>query len=481
MPSKDFPPVLENTGERVIPDEEGDSLNYQVHQSRYEYASRFLKSDGEVLDYGSGTGYGLHYLAQATTGRCIGVDKPESVAYASKRYPQANVSYVAADLNLPEARFGQFDLIVSFDVIEHVQDIDGYLANILAQLRNDQSVALISTPWSYRHNNLFPAHNPFHECELTNTEFFDRLDPFFTIDQILLTMGMMARVRRKGSCPNYFPAMCIELPGAHIAALEEGIEELSLRVESLEAFPDLARAVSRRLLSRRVDAPPLVDSFVVGEQTYWVRPVTSERALEGRFVARTANLSAIDIPLALYGEFSSAELHLTLLRNEQTVAQVTWPALLLREDQPHRFLFPPVPLSTGAEFRWVLETVAESDDGRVGVWGNASGEPLWQEFYRRYRWEGPSKYGTITEWIAPQLRPWLYDWPALWTQRQAAVVTHRQLCQPSQPSGISPPEQRPWPPDTAPLTKLRLALQHYSRRAVAGEVLRYFRRRFLGS
>jgi SAM-dependent methyltransferase len=463
MLAKQIGPVLENTGERVIPDEENNSLNYQVHQSRYEYARGFLPSDGAVLDYGCGTGYGLYYLAQSTTNRCVGVDKAVSIDYATQRYPHPNLDYVVADLTQPEARFGLFDLIVSFDVIEHVDDIDAYLANIAAQLRNDESMALISTPWSYRHNNLFPAHNPFHHCELTTTEFFDRLDPFFTIDEILLTLGMLARVRRKQLSPNTFPAMCIELSGAHVAALEEGIEQLSWQVESLATYPELARAVSRRWRERKVGAPHALGSFAVGNQSYQLRLLTPGKPVEGAFVGQTANLAAIDLPLASLGVISSAELRLTILHHDQPLAQTTWPALLLDEQHPLRFHFPAIPASAGVDFRWRLETLAQDDDCGLGFWSDATDQPLWQEYYRRYRWDGPPRYSTTTEWIAPQLRPWLLDWPRLWAQADTATA-------------VTPPSiQHPWRPNASPLTKASLALQHYGLRATIDEAWRYLR------
>jgi 2-polyprenyl-3-methyl-5-hydroxy-6-metoxy-1,4-benzoquinol methylase len=466
-------PTLENTGERLIPDEEANSLNYQVHRSRYEFARQFLRGDGAVLDYGCGAGYGLHSLAQATSGRCVGVDKPESIAYAAHRYPHAHIEYVAADITQPVARFGQFDLIVSFDVIEHMPDIDTYLANIAAQLRNDQSVALISTPWSYRRNNLTPAHNPYHECELTATEFFARLDPYFTIDRILLTLGMMACVRRKGAQDNGFAAMRIEISGAHLGALEEAIEQLSTRVEMLEPYPVAVWAASRRLPNRQsVGAAPR--TVVVGERTYRVRPLTTDEPVMGHFVAQSHNLAALDLPLALSTAFSHAQLQLTLLCEGQRVAQVNYPALLLQPDQPQRFLFAPIPHSNGLNFEWLLSITTGSDDGAVAAWCDNRGNPLMQEYYRRYRWEGSPKYSTVTEHVSLRPQAWLADWPHLWPQALA------QGWQPdADATGQCRIEQqilnRSWPPDAWLLTKLFSSLQQHGLRATAAEIVRYLR------
>jgi 2-polyprenyl-3-methyl-5-hydroxy-6-metoxy-1,4-benzoquinol methylase len=471
-------PVLDNTGERLIPDAEDGSLNHQVHQSRYEYARRLLPAGGDVLDYGCGTGYGLHYLAGFTTGRCVGVDKEEGVRYAAQRYPAANVEHLAADVTQPSARFGKFDLIVSFDVIEHVDNIDAYLANIAEQLREDHSVALLSTPWSYRRQNLLPAHNPYHLCEMTTAEFFARLDPYFTIDEIFHTLGMVARVRRKGGKPNHLPGMSVALAGVHLIALEEAIEELSRQVEALNSYPVAAQAVSRRLRSVQPRERPATSTYTVQGRTYRVRQLQPHIPVYGRFVADSVNLSAVDVALALYEPVSGSELTFTLYCNQQIVAQVTQPALLLREDLPQRFLFAPLAGAAGQEFHWELATPAAAWDGAVGVWSDDQGQPLFQESYRRYRWVGAPHYNTTTEWIISHERPWLADWPALWPQQQIEVANSSSQFRRVRRIELPPTDQRPWPPETAPLTKFWLALRHYGFRATIDEALHYLRWRF---
>ncbi len=229
-------PDLPNTGERLIPDAESAAWNYQVHLHRYLHTQKYIKPDWTILDYGCGTGYGLHTLAQSTRALCVGVDKSESIAYATQRYPARNIQYQAGDLTDASTRYGQFDLIVSFDVIEHLIDIDAYLQNIAAQLRNDTSLAFISTPWSYRRNNRWPAHNEYHTCELTLTEFFAYLDRYFKIEEITLALGMLVKLRRKGDAQNDLDVLLVSLSGHHLGAIEHDLETMSSTIEAMAVY-----------------------------------------------------------------------------------------------------------------------------------------------------------------------------------------------------------------------------------------------------
>ena len=222
---------LEHTGERLIPDLEQEDWNVDVHRLRYAYAATFIKPGWSILDYGCGTGYGLQQLAGCTESLCVGVDKLEAVAYAQERYPAPNIQYVAADITRPGARFGKFDLLVSFDVIEHLEDIDTYVANIAAQLRNDDSLAIISTPWSLRRNNLYPLHNPHHTCEMSALEFVQRLQRHLEVEELTLTMGMLARLRRKGAPVKPFGSQIITISASALVEVEDHIEDYGQRCD----------------------------------------------------------------------------------------------------------------------------------------------------------------------------------------------------------------------------------------------------------
>jgi 2-polyprenyl-3-methyl-5-hydroxy-6-metoxy-1,4-benzoquinol methylase len=108
-----------------------------------------------VLDLGCGSGYGTASLARSHP-RVVGLDRirPDR---ASRSGP---ARFVRARLEgIPFAK-RSFGLIVSFQVIEHLEDPSVYL-DAIAGLLGPDGVALITTP-----NSLMSDHvNPFHVHE----------------------------------------------------------------------------------------------------------------------------------------------------------------------------------------------------------------------------------------------------------------------------------------------------------------------------
>jgi 2-polyprenyl-3-methyl-5-hydroxy-6-metoxy-1,4-benzoquinol methylase len=128
--------------ERALP--WGDPGLFAWHRARYEYALQF--ADGRrVLDVGCGEGYGADMLAD-TAGEVVGVDySPAAIAHARAKYDRAGLRFAVADAtSLPES-VGGFDLVVCFEVIEHLDD-PRPLVESLSALTSPDGVCLISTP-----------------------------------------------------------------------------------------------------------------------------------------------------------------------------------------------------------------------------------------------------------------------------------------------------------------------------------------------
>ena len=76
---------------------------------------------------------------------------------------------------------GTWDVIVSFEVLEHVPDVSGFLANVRRHLKPD-GVVFLSTP----NRDVFSSgHEPSpinreHIKELNLNEFIDLMKPFFS-------------------------------------------------------------------------------------------------------------------------------------------------------------------------------------------------------------------------------------------------------------------------------------------------------------
>jgi SAM-dependent methyltransferase len=169
------PASLTFTGERFLPELPGEI--WHEHWHRYALAMPLARGL-RVLDAACGEGYGsalLGRLARDVTGVDVA---PEVVAHASRRYGGPNVRFVAAScsaLPLPDAAF---DLIVSFETIEHL----AAQREMLAELRRvlaPGGVLLLSSPNQPAYAALGPARNEFHVRELTRTELAGLLAPLF--------------------------------------------------------------------------------------------------------------------------------------------------------------------------------------------------------------------------------------------------------------------------------------------------------------
>lgn len=168
------------TGERL---HEGSALfgvDLVRHRAAYAHAIELAREIGaeRILDLGCGTGYGTAELAAALP-QVVAVDRisPDREA----RHPSAE--FVRADAGGIPLRADCFDMVVSFQVIEHLPDPSVYLDTI-AHILRPGGVALITTP------NLLESdgENPFHVREYTADELAEMLRGHFgAVDMLGVT------------------------------------------------------------------------------------------------------------------------------------------------------------------------------------------------------------------------------------------------------------------------------------------------------
>ncbi len=144
----------------------GSYLIYLFHISTYEFAAQRLGPSARVLDYGCGTGYGSHHLAESGL-TVVGVDVSDSaVRHAAGRYEAPGLTFQAippvetAPLPFED---DSFDAVVSFQVIEHVPSVDAYLAEVARVLRPGGTL-LCATP--DRVTRLFRHQRPWNRWHL---------------------------------------------------------------------------------------------------------------------------------------------------------------------------------------------------------------------------------------------------------------------------------------------------------------------------
>lgn len=167
---------LEFTGERYQPEIAGQIAFEHLH--RY-YAVRSLARNLRVLDIACGEGYGSSILA-ATASSVVGADiSDEAVRHASSQYVRDNVRFVQASAaDLPFAN-DSFDLVVSFETIEHHDQHEEMLAEIKRVL-GPQGLLVISSPNKQHYTIDTGYENPFHVKELFKDEFLALVGKHFS-------------------------------------------------------------------------------------------------------------------------------------------------------------------------------------------------------------------------------------------------------------------------------------------------------------
>mgnify|MGYP003383426596 CR=1 FL=1 len=154
---------LEATGERVVEDAYKASLGgyviYLMHLASYRFARTYC-AGRRVLDFGCGSGYGAASLADVAES-VIAVDvSAEAVAFAADRYEAPNLSFRKIEGAGPlPFEDDQFDVVLSFQVIEHVDDEAAYLREARRVLKPG-GVMIIVTP--NRAVRLLPFQKPWN-------------------------------------------------------------------------------------------------------------------------------------------------------------------------------------------------------------------------------------------------------------------------------------------------------------------------------
>ena len=164
------------TGERFTP--ECVREIWYEHWHRYAFV-RELARGRRVLDAACGEGYGSALLA-ASARDVVGVDvDAASIAHARARYAALpNLRYECADATSLPFADAAFDLVVSFETLEHLAEQEALLAEF-ARVLADDGVLVISSPDKHTYSEIAGFRNEFHVRELYRDELLGLLQPHF--------------------------------------------------------------------------------------------------------------------------------------------------------------------------------------------------------------------------------------------------------------------------------------------------------------
>ncbi|HWE51625.1 MAG TPA: methyltransferase domain-containing protein [Bryobacteraceae bacterium] len=177
--------MLEFTGERVIPGVVDPEL-FDEHRARYRFAAWFAQrfaqrfgAGAAILDAGCGSGYGASEFKDAGSVTAFDISA-EAVQHARDNFAGPHVWHLQAGCESLPFADGSFDLVVAFEVIEHLERWQDMLREARRVLK-PAGVLLVSTPNRayYAESRAAAGPNPFHVREFDHAEFSAALDAVF--------------------------------------------------------------------------------------------------------------------------------------------------------------------------------------------------------------------------------------------------------------------------------------------------------------
>ncbi len=150
----------------------------QEHVVRYIFASRYVRGK-TVLDIACGSGYGGSYLLSKGARTVVGGDSSEeAIRQAIQYYKKDNLEFILLDATKMPIVENTFEIVVSFETIEHIPNYEEFLSECQRIMRHD-GIFICSTP-----NVIIPGTeksvNPFHVNEFNVKQLEDTLHKYFS-------------------------------------------------------------------------------------------------------------------------------------------------------------------------------------------------------------------------------------------------------------------------------------------------------------
>jgi len=163
------------TGERMEP----SILNRSTIEHLHRYGIAIDLSRGKrVLDIASGEGYGSNLISDVAK-EVVGVDiSQDAINDATNKYKKSNLRFLQGSADKIPFGNKEFDVVVSFETIEHHDKHDEMMSEISRVLKDD-GIFIISSPSKLNYSDKRGYKNQFHVKELYEQEFKDLMQKYF--------------------------------------------------------------------------------------------------------------------------------------------------------------------------------------------------------------------------------------------------------------------------------------------------------------
>jgi len=226
-------------------------LRFQ-NQSRYEWAARFVEGC-RVAEVGCGGGHGTARLSAAGATHVDGFDiDSEAVTHAQDIHGSARLAFQVAPAGSIPADDGSYDLVVSLETIEHVEDDLGYVREIGRIVRPGGTLLcttpnrLVTNPGKTIHDKPF---NPHHIREYTAEELRECLSECFSKVELLGQSPYRSTyVKRLGSVGRRLPKVAVKVHQLRklLGIPWESIEHHRPRIVPRDREPEVLAAICQR-------------------------------------------------------------------------------------------------------------------------------------------------------------------------------------------------------------------------------------------
>lgn len=197
--SRSVPAAQGDIPERFVPDEMRGQLVEAEHVARYSWAATFC-AGRRVFDAGCGVGYGADLLSSAGASEVVALDNSATALELARSHGSQGVTYELGDVRSLTYDDATFDVVVCFEVIEHVDEQEQVLDELARVLRPD-GLLLISSP----NRDRYVPGNPHHRHEFTRGELQSALDARFQAARIISQHAMLASVISWSAAPTFEP------------------------------------------------------------------------------------------------------------------------------------------------------------------------------------------------------------------------------------------------------------------------------------
>ncbi|MFH1772512.1 MAG: class I SAM-dependent methyltransferase [Candidatus Omnitrophota bacterium] len=166
---------------RIIPEDVPPKF-FAKHFKPYEFMAESARGK-KVLEIGCGDGYGSFYLSKYAS-EITGIDYEEEIILTAKnKYRKDNLNFKCMDTGSLEFNDKEFDIICSFQVIEHIPE--GKLINFLKEVKRVLKetgkfyVSTLNVEYDMKPNSQYRK-NPAHCKEFNFVELESLLREVFT-------------------------------------------------------------------------------------------------------------------------------------------------------------------------------------------------------------------------------------------------------------------------------------------------------------